>query len=176
MTLRRFLFIGLPLALAVAIGSCQNDPTGVAPDAQITPDANLVGSLLAPTGLLTCRPLPAATATETIGPAGGTLHVGPHVLTVPRGALDHPVTITGKIVPGNINGVRFSPSGLHFERSARLRMSYANCSLLGRVLPKHIAYVDDDFNILEYLLSFDLLQLRLVTGRVDHFSSYVIAW
>lgn len=55
-------------------------------------------------------------------------------------------------------------------------MSYSNCSLLGKLLPKRIAYTDDHLNILYYLLSLDNLLSKNVTGKVNHFSDYVVAW
>jgi len=55
-------------------------------------------------------------------------------------------------------------------------MSYANCNLLGTLLPKRIAYTDDALNILSYLLSLDNLFAKKVTGKVNHFSNYAIAW
>jgi hypothetical protein len=176
------LFSGLVLLGVVAVaGSCDLDqgPTAVVvADTTVAPNA-LLGSLLRPLGLLRCDPLPPDTETRTIGPSGGFLQIGPHLLSIPPGALDAPVTITGTIVPGPVNAVRFTPEGLEFNRwhSAYLTMSYANCNLLGRLLPKRIAYVEDGgLDILYYLLSFDLLRFRLVTGKVDHFSSYAVAW
>jgi hypothetical protein len=166
------------LGVFAVLGSCALDrgPTGVAAtDSTVAPNA-LLGGLLRPLGLLECSPLPPDSETRTIGPSGGWLQVGPHLLVIPSGALAEAVTITGTIVPGDHNAVRFSPAGLEFEESAYLTMSYANCDLLGRLLPKRIAYVDGDWDILYYLLSFDLLRLKLVTGRVDHFSQYAVAW
>ncbi|HMG17291.1 MAG TPA: hypothetical protein VK573_01095, partial [Gemmatimonadales bacterium] len=75
-----------------------------------------------------------------------------------------------------VNGIRFAPEGLQFASPAYLTMSYANCNLLGRLLPKRIAYTSDLLDILEYLLSIDNIFTKKVTGRVDHFSEYVIAW
>jgi hypothetical protein len=75
-----------------------------------------------------------------------------------------------------VNFVRFKPEGLQFERSAALTMSYANCNLLGKLLPKRIAYTTDKLVILEYLLSLDLLNLKTVTGQLNHFSGYAVAW
>jgi hypothetical protein len=174
------LLSGLVLLGAAAVGgscSVERDLTGVAADTTVAPNA-LLGGLLQPLGLLQCSPLPPDTETRTVGPAGGYLQVGPHVLAIPPGALDVPVTITGTIVPGTVNAVRFTPEGLAFNRwhSAYLTMSYANCNLLGQLLPKRIAYVDDGLDILYYLLSFDLLRVKRVTGKVDHFSSYAVAW
>jgi hypothetical protein len=160
------------LALAAACGD--HIPTAPQPPA---PSASLLGWLLGPTGLLTCSNLPYASTTKTIGTAGGSLSVGPHSLVIPPGALDEPTTITMTLPTGlGVNAVKFQPEGLEFQRPAVLTMSYANCSLLGRLLPKRIAYTTDQLQILYYLLSLDNLLSKDVTGTVNHFSAYVIAW
>lgn len=137
---------------------------------------DLLGGLPPPDGLLQCTPLPADSASETIGPEGGVLRVGPHALSVPPGALAVPVRITGVMPADTVNRVRFQPAGLAFARPAQLRMSYANCDLLGVLLPKRIAYTTDALQVLEYLLSFDNPVSRTVTGHLDHFSTYAVAW
>jgi hypothetical protein len=158
---------------AAALLSCGEPPLGPVPP----PQADLIGSLLQATGLLQCSSLPYASATQTIGSAGGTIRVGPHTLTVPAGALSSPVAITGALVTGRgVNAVQFQPEGLRFQRSASLTMSYANCNLIGLLLPKRIAYVSDGLGILSYLVSIDNLFAKQVTGRVDHFSNYAVAW
>jgi hypothetical protein len=167
------------LVIALVVAGCTDRALVSAPEAAppAAPQASLIGDLLGVTGLLQCSNLTYATATQTIGSKGGTLRVGPHTLTVPVGALSSPVAITGALVTGRgVNAVRFQPEGLKFERSASLTMSYANCNLLGRVLPKRVAYVGDALNILSYLLSFDNLLGTKVTGRVDHFSNYAVSW
>lgn len=162
------------LVIALVVAGC-TDRTLMGPPA--APQASLIGDLLGGTGLLQCSNLSYATATQTIGSAGGKIRIGPHTLTVPAGALSSPVAITGAIVTGHgVNAVHFQPEGLRFERSASLTMSYANCSLLGQLLPKRIAYVGDGLSILSYLLSIDNLFAKQVTGRVDHFSNYAVAW
>jgi len=72
--------------------------------------------------------------------------------------------------------VQFQPAGLRFQKPAALTMSYANCNLLGKLLPKQIAYTTDNLQILSYLLSLDNLLSKNVTGQVNHFSTYVVAW
>jgi hypothetical protein len=141
-----------------------------------TPENSLVGSLLQATGLLTCSPLPYDSTVQTIGPMGGVLRVGPHVLAVPPGALPSPVTITAIAPSGNVNLIRFRPEGLQFARSAALTMSYANCNLISVLLPKRIAYTGDHLQILELLLSIDNIFARMVTGQLNHFSGYAIAY
>jgi hypothetical protein len=166
------------LVIALVVSGCGDRSLTSAPESPASPpQASLIGDLLGATGLLQCSALPYASATQTIGSAGGTIRVGPHTLTVPAGALSSPVAITGALVTGRgVNAVHFQPEGLRFERSASLTLSYANCSLLGRLLPKRIAYVSDGLSILSYLLSIDNLFAKQVTGRVDHFSNYAVAW
>jgi len=155
--------------------SCSKSPTSS--PATPTPEASLIGSLLKPTGLLRCSNLPYAQATATIGRQGGSISAGPHSLVIPPGALLSPTTITMTAPTGlGVNAVTFQPHGLQFLTPASLTMSYSNCSLLGLLLPKEIAYTDDNLNILSYLLSLDNLLSQRVTGKVNHFSAYVVAW
>jgi hypothetical protein len=168
----RWLVLPLAVTLLATLSCTPETPTApVAP-----PEQSLLGNLLSATGLLQCTPMPTASATATIGPDGGTMVIGPHRFVVPAGALESPVTITAVAPSDKVNRVVFQPSGLQFERSASLTMSYANCNLLGKLLPKRIAWVDDNLNILSYLLSLDNLFAKQVTGQVNHFTTYAVAW
>ena len=164
-------------ALAILLAICLVWSCGEQPTTAPAPEASLIGALLAPTGLLKCSDLPYASSTQTIGILGGTISAGPHTLVIPPGALSGPTTITMTAPTGRgVNSVEFEPEGLQFRAPAALSMSYANCSLLGKLLPKRIAYTDDNLNILYYLLSLDNLLSKRVTGKVNHFSDYVVAW
>jgi len=164
------------LVCSLGLASACGDRTPTAPQPP-APSADLVGSLLGATGLLRCSNLPYDSTTQTIGIAGGSLSVGPHTLVIPPGALTRSVSITMILPTGlNVNAVKFKPAGLQFQTPAALTMSYANCSLLGKLLPKRIAYTTDNLQILYYLLSLDNLLGKYVTGQVKHFSDYVIAW
>ena len=167
------------LVIALLVAGCSDralmSPSESGP--QAAPQASLIGDLLGGTGLLQCSNLSYATATQTIGSEGGTMRLGPHTLMVPAGALSSPVAITAALVTGSgVNAVHFQPEGLKFARSASLTMGYANSNLLGRLLPKRIAYVSDGLSIISYLLSLDNLFAKQVTGRVDHFSNYAVSW
>ncbi len=184
----------LLLAGLLAGTGCANDFTGPSTEAAVVEQpadtvespALLLGSLLDGTlgtvtstlngteSLLTCSSLPYRKASKTIGAAGGTITVGRHQLVVPRDALKHDVTITAEQMSGRVNSVRFSPEGLHFERPTQLTLSYENC--LDLPLPKRIAYTDEGMKILELLLSRDARSRRTVTGPVDHFSRYAVAY
>lgn len=140
-------------------------------------DASLIGDLLGGLGLLRCTPMLAASASKQIGPLGGSLQVGPHVLVVPAGALSQTVLIRAEAPSDVVNSVRLYPEGLQFSRvGAYLTMSYANCNLLGKLLPKRVAYTNEKLNILSYLLSLDNILQKQVTGRLEHFSRYAVAW
>ncbi|HEY6225477.1 MAG TPA: hypothetical protein VIW26_16960 [Gemmatimonadales bacterium] len=185
MRVPRFLAV-LPAAvlLTVAVGSCRvdNSPTGVAAPAA-TPSADLISGVVGSTTslvgtLLQCTPMPYAQNSKVIGPAGGDLQIGPHVLHVPAGALSQSVLITGQAPSDDVNSVRLYPQGLQFAtgKPATLTMTYANCNLLGKILPKRIAYTTDNLQILSYLLSLDNLLSKQVTGQIQHFSRYAVAW
>ncbi len=172
MKTRRFLRAAvLCAATLLAVGCGNSSPVGV--DSR-NPAANpdLIGS----PALLQCTPMDSASTTQTIGPLGGTIVVGPHQLTIPPGALPHPVTITATAPSDSVNRVHFDPEGLTFLRSASLTMSYANCNLLGLTLPRQIAYTTDLLSILYYITSLDDPSTGTVTGQLDHFSQYAVAW
>lgn len=181
MTMRK---VGFLLAVAALwVTACSDSST--APPA--SPNHLLGGGLLGddllsdapllPSGLLTCDPLPYASVTKTIGPRGGEIEVGPHVLRIPRGALDDDVTVTAEAPSDTVNVVRFDPHGLRFAKPARLAMSYANCNVDGLLtLPKKVAYVNDLLAILYILESADDIEEERVTARLDHFSGYALSW
>ena len=177
----RVVLLAAAIASAIPLASCGDAraPTGPA-----APGAAL-GGLLGhgsqsddgPLSLLSCSPLPYDSVTLTIGPSGGVIRVGPHTFTVPAGALSQNVAITAVAPSGTVNTVHFSPDGLQFGGwGASLRLSYANCSLIGGLLPKRVAYIDANQNILSILWSVDDLFSQSVTGRVRHFSDYAVAW
>lgn len=172
----RLLLSALLGGATVVVLSCGDPaPLGVG-SRGLAPQAELVDSLVQSAGLLTCSALPYDSATQTIGPEGGVLAVGPHWLAVPPGALDASVSITAVVPSDSVNRVRFQPEGLTFQQPASLTMSYANCNLLGSTLPKQIAHTTDALEILELLPSVDDLSAQAVTGQLSHFSEYAVAW
>lgn len=84
--------------------------------------------------------------------------------------------ITAVAPADTVNRVQFEPQGLTFHQPASLVMSYANCSGLASFLPKQIAYTSHELVILALLPSVDDIVTRTVTGRLEHFSDYAIAW
>lgn len=175
MRLRSFLSALLITGLLSFAGlSCGDNLPTASPAPASSP--LLVEDLVRGLGLLRCTPLPAASASKLIGPAGGSLQVGPHELRIPAGALRQSVLIRAEAPSDFVNSVRLYPEGLQFTSPAYLTMSYANCNLLGLLLPKRIAYTTESLDILSYLLSVDNLLRKQVTGRLEHFSRYAVAW
>lgn len=175
MKIARFALSALALAASVVLLSC-DDSSPVSPPAPPSAvQANLLGTLGGVVNtLLPCTPLPAATTIQTIGPAGGTIVVGPHKLVIPTGALSSPVTITASIKSERVNRIHFEPDGLQFAKQATLTMSYANCGLLSALTPHVIVHVSPDLKILQQLLSLDNLLNRTVSAKLAHFSDYAV--
>lgn len=178
MTISRLVRGGLGtcvIALAAALASCGDGTSPVSPPSGPAAvglrNENLLGI-----SLLACSPLPYDSATQAIGPDGGTINVGVYSLTVPQGALADTVSITAVAPSGNVNLVQFQPEGLQFAVPAQLSMSYANCGLLGSLMPKSIAHTTDALDILELVPSLDNVLTQTVTGRLKHFSDYAVAW
>ncbi|HJR64330.1 MAG TPA: hypothetical protein VJ803_11565 [Gemmatimonadaceae bacterium] len=135
-----------------------------------------IGGLLSQvTGLLLCKPLPYASTVKIVGREGGTINVGPHTLTIPRGALKKNTVITAEVPASRAVTVRFSPHGLEFQQSPTLTLSYAHCKSLP-LLPKRIVYTNELLKILENLLSLDMPRQKKVQAEIDHFSRYAVAF
>ena len=166
----RVITAAILVGVAVVAGACASE--------SLTPtEIRINAARTAPSSdLLQCSPLPSTTLMQTVGPEGGTMRIGPHVFVIPPGALARRVKITAKIGKGSVNAVQFGPSGLSFATPAQLTLSYANCDTKGLTVPKRVAYTSDELVVLEYVESSDDLSTLLVTGRVDHFSNYAVAW
>lgn len=175
------------LFVVTVAGSCTGDiatapqtPVVQSPAPEVNPD--LIGGLLGTTTqlvgtLLTCTPQPFAANQAWIGPNGGTLRLGANTLVVPRGALTRTILIRGEVPTDPVASVRFSPEGLEFERSVYLTLSYQHCNLIaGLLTPKRIAYTSERLRILEFVPTVDNILARKVTGQLDHFSRYAVAW
>jgi hypothetical protein len=160
---------------AVALGAALLVSCGEGPSrGLVAPPAD--AALLGPSGLLTCAAAPAESSSATIGPAGGTLRVGAHALWVPAGALSQDVTLSGVTHSGSVAAIILRPAGLEFAEPVFLTISYASCGLVPSLLPKRIAYTTAGLAILRYLTSWDNPLAQHVTGRLEHFSTYAVAW
>ncbi|MEO6210230.1 MAG: hypothetical protein ABIQ10_08920 [Gemmatimonadaceae bacterium] len=92
---------------------------------------------------------------------------------MPAGALRSTVTITAHSLPTISARVQFSPEGLHFAVPATLKMDYSKCytPLFGVT----VVYVQAD-TVSEVEPSLNHPLLKYVVARIDHFSSYAVAY
>ena len=148
------------------------------------------------TSLVPCSRLPYDSVTQVIGPAGGLVVVGAHVLWVDSLALSSPVQITAVAPSDTVSRVRFRPDGLVFNTGthglgAVVATNLDNCKLRHNAFPR-IANVTDALSIVEYLESPSAAVDSLVVmrfradsggwtpywafGALPHFSNYAVAW
>lgn len=126
--------------------------------------------------LLACAPQEYTAAAELIGPSGGSIKIGPHVLRIPEGALDHEVVISAVAPVSNRVEVQLQPEGLHFAKPVRLKLSYAKCVQPPEWLRLFIVYLGENDQVLEITPSRDKKGLKAVVGYLEHFSRYAVAW
>ncbi|HTS89285.1 MAG TPA: hypothetical protein VMG41_12410 [Gemmatimonadales bacterium] len=167
--------------VATALTSCATGDGPTAPRANVTApahSANLTLPVVTPLlkGLLSCSPQPYASTQQWVGREGGTLHIGPHTLVIPPGALAAPVLIQGEAPSDTVVSVRFEPEGLKFLRPASLTLDYSSCPLGRLNILKHVAYTTNQLVILQLLFSQDNLLTMKVTAPLQHFSRYAVAW
>jgi hypothetical protein len=139
-------------------------------------DGSLLQGILSSLSLHRCDSPDFGSVTKTIGPAGGTIQVGPHSLMIPAGALYNPVAITATASAGKHVKVDFEPHGLRFKYRATLRLSFAHCE--SRPLLPKVVYVggsSDLLTILELVPALTNVSGERVTASLGHFSGYAIA-
>ncbi len=184
---RRWL---IPLALfaaSAAAWSC-SDPSPVG----VTTPPMLAAQKVGGGHLLSCPVAAYDSVTQVIGPAGGILIAGTHVLVVDSLALSSPVSITAVAPSQAVNLVRFRPEGLKFKPGvhgigALVATNLDNCGVHpNQVL--QIVHVDDSLSILGYLQSPTSTDSAVVVkyktylgslwvgGLLHHFSNYAVAW
>jgi len=132
-------------------------------------------STLLDVDLLRCKPRPFEGEAAIIGPDGGTLHIGAHALVIPKGALSREELIVAEAPTSSLVDVDFYPEGLQFAKSAKLTLSYKEC-VVPVGLDLRLAYLGWGLRILELPPSLDLKDLSEVTGDIDHFSRYAVAY
>jgi hypothetical protein len=165
-------FLNTILGVVIGAGACSADrPTVDGPSAPAYSLAGLLSGVL-----LRCSPLPYSATSVTIGSGGGTLVMGPHRLVIPAGALAGDTRITGEVLSDNVNSVRFSPEGLQFQKSATLTLTYRNCAGAALLPLKKVAFTTESLGILELLQSLDEPSGSQVSGAIQHFSRYAVAY
>ncbi len=184
---RRWLIPLALLAASAAAASC-SDPSPVG----VTTPPMLAAQRVGGGRLLSCPVAAYDSVTQVIGPAGGILVAGTHVLVVDSMALTSPVSITAVAPSQSVNLVRFRPEGLKFRPGvhgigALVATNLDNCGVHpNQVL--QIVHVDDSLSILGYLQAPTSTDSAVVVkyktylgslwvgGLLHHFSNYAVAW
>lgn len=125
-----------------------------------------------------------------MGPLGGYLAVGRHILAVDSMVLTDTVTITAVAPASTVRWVRFKPDGLRFPANethgypagAVLYTNYKDCGQIPSGTLR-IAQIDDSLNILGYLESVSSGRKnwwsagdQYIYGWLPHFSGYALAF
>ena len=180
----------IPLALLAALAatwSC-TDPSPLGVPAFRRGGRGQEGSTKG-TGLLACAQT-YDSVTQVIGPAGGFIVVGSHILWVDTMALADTVRITAVAPADTVRWVRFQPDGLQFRTngagwSAVLFTSFKDCRV-PTADALRIAQITDSLQVIRYLDPASIwIKVRrnawsqgnqYIAGVLNHFSQYAVAW
>ncbi len=187
MSVRRSLMpIALLASASLAVWSC-GDVTPAGLETTMLAARQVGGSRL-----LLCMPSAYDSVTQVVGPAGGVLVAGGHVLVVDSLALSSPVSITMVAPSQLVNVVRFRPEGLKFRNGvhgigALVATNVDNCGVHPNQVLR-VVNVSDSLNILSYLQAPSATDSAVVMkyktylgslwvgGLLRHFSNYAVAW
>ena len=187
MALRRSL---IPLALLAALAATTSctDPSPLGVPAFRRGGRGQEGSTKG-TGLLACSQT-YDSVTQVVGPAGGFIVVGSHILWVDTMALADTVRITAVASADTVRSVRFQPDGLQFRTngagwSAVLFTSFKDCGV-PTADALRIAQITDSLQVIRYLDRASIwIKVRrnawsqgnqYIAGVLNHFSQYAVAW
>ena len=180
----------IPLALLAALAatwSC-TDPSPLGVPAFRRGGRGQEGSTKG-TGLLACAQT-YDSVTQVIGPAGGFIVLGSHILWVDTMALADTVRITAVAPADTVRWVRFQPDGLQFRTngagwSAVLFTSFKDCRV-PTADALRIAQITDSLQVIRYLDPASIwIKVRrnawsqgnqYIAGVLNHFSQYAVAW
>ena len=161
------------LAAVAAAAACADHATPTAPRSLTASPVSLSQKPKDGKKVAVCKLQKEAWKSAQIGSRGGSVRVGGAELDVPAGALASTITITAHALPTTSASVQFSPEGLHFALAATLKMDYSKCNT--PLLGASVVYVQAD-TVTEVEPSNNHPWLEFVTARINHFSSYAVAF
>jgi hypothetical protein len=173
MTLNTILRSSLAVVTLATAVACADSATPTAPRSVPSPLASGHGRDGPHAEVATCKLQKEEWKTERIGTNGGKVDVDGISLEVPRGALSSTVSITAHVLPTTSASVQFSPEGLQFAKPATLTMSYSKCQT--PFVGVTVVYVQAD-TVAEVMPSHDQPIRRFVVAKINHFSSYAVAY
>ncbi len=168
----------LPLALLL-LGACHDEsPTSPEPSLHLSRSAE---SFDPAPRMAVCPTTQSYRTTGVVGPAGGSLQVAGHRLTIPAGLLTEPTRFRLYAPAGRHVRLELSAAGArHYEFSSAVAVtiSYDRCPRQHPNRPLASAwYVDDTMGQpLERMGGNDDRRRRAVTFRTTHFSTYIVAF
>jgi hypothetical protein len=114
-----------------------------------------------------------------IGPRGGILRVGPHILIVPPGALTRTTRIWGDAPAGETVEIKFrvdfGPEGQQFRKPAGLLLNAQGCDI-PEYYPPDVVYLSPTGEVLERIDAVYSNYWHTVAAPIEHFSGYALAW
>jgi hypothetical protein len=179
----------LVAAVAVAVGCGDPSPVGVSVGAPAFRQVPPPPPPPPPPGLVYC-PQAYDSVTQVIGPKGGQIAVGPHVLWVDSLVLKDTVRITAVAPTDTVRWVRFKPDNVLFPANgvdgwatgALLYTTYKDCGSIPTGTLR-FAQVDSALNIIGYIQTASSGRknswsqgTQYVYGWLPHFSSYAVAY
>ena len=174
---RQLTLIGFAFGALLA-SACNDGITAPAPASELAQISRDPAGR--PVSFTRCSPQPSDSASARIGPSGGILKAGKHMLRVPAGALKRSVLITMTVPSDSLNYVVFGPEGLTFDLSSQptLLMSYRNCFVTEPAQSSlAIVYANDSLTaVLDTTEGVPADTLNHTVGaRLKHFSKYVLS-
>jgi hypothetical protein len=172
-TMVRRLF--LLLALAAGLTAC-SEPTTAPPLDESEPSLNVVPT----SGLIECRRTRSQTRSAVLGPLGGVLSLGGHMIIVPPDALGALALVSIRQPASRFVEVEVRVNGqphFQFAKPLTLVLDYSRCrrSIIGRgpltvwhINPATKAFIEDMHGL-------DDRATRTVSFTTDHFSGYAVA-
>src|SRR5260370_10478629 len=186
MNAARAMLVGLLVGLIAF--ACERSPTAVR-TAPLAARTRAPSSVLpapgggSPRGLVVCPQL-YDSVSQVVGPAGGGITVGHHILVLTPQVLTATVLTTAVAPADTVRWVRFQPNCLCFQLGsygvpAILYTSYMDCAVPTSDTLR-IAQVTDALSILGYLQPYKQPNVwssnEYAVGLLWHFSNYAVAW
>jgi hypothetical protein len=168
----------LPFAL-VLLGACSTDtPTASLPAPLLSRTAESVDRA---TRIAVCPTTESYRTEGILGPAGGSLEVAGHRLTIPAGTLREPTQFTLHAPAGRHVRLVLSAGGAkhyRFPAPVVVTISYDRCGRQHRpTAPASAWYLDDSGSeLMERMGGKDDRKLRAVTFQTNHFSTYTVCY
>jgi hypothetical protein len=152
-----------PISSSASVANANRDQSNL-PGSRRTPDA-LSGKFVP----ANCSPRHTSQQSALIGPSGGILRIGPHLLIIPAGALNRKVLISGTVPEGRPFQIDLQPHGLQFRKAAGLILDASSC-----IDVPDIVYLIDQYTQSPPIRAIYSEWWKTIACPIWHFSGYAI--